>query len=135
MALLGEDVGLADLLEVDDIITRPNNIAGVDIPIFIALPIQVKPYDLFSSPLWLDRALAELIKLMRIKAENLIIQRQYLLLEQELRLTSQRVNLFEKIKIPQAMEQIRTIAIYLADQQAAAVGWARIAKNKIREAT
>ena len=131
--LLGEDVDLTGLLEVEEIISRPDNIAGVELPVFVELPVRIRPYDLLSTPLWLDRALAQLVKIMNLQAKKLICQEQYRLLELELRLTAQRVNLFEKVKIPQTLEQVRAITIYLADQQAAAVGWARIAKKKIRE--
>ena len=54
-------------------------------------------------------------------------------LEQELRITTQRVNLFEKIKIPECQDNIRVIRIYLGDQQANAVGVGKVAKKKIEE--
>ncbi|MFW8602315.1 V-type ATP synthase subunit D [Desulfobacterota bacterium M19] len=133
-ALMGEEQGLADMFEVGKTVTRSDNIAGVDVPVFVELPVRVKPYDLVSSPLWLDRAAVDLAQLMKLRAVKMVVQEQYRLLEVELRLTAQRVNLFDKVKIPQTIEQIRTITIYLADQQAAAVGWARIAKKKIKEA-
>jgi V/A-type H+/Na+-transporting ATPase subunit D len=50
-----------------------------------------------------------------------------------LRLTSQRVNLFEKVKIPEAEEALRIIRIALGDQQAAEVVRAKIAKAKSLE--
>lgn len=133
-ALMGEDPGLADLLEPGEIVSRADNIAGVDLPVFVELAVRIKPYDLFSTPLWFDRALTDLAQLMKLQAEKMVIQEQYRLLEVELRLTAQRVNLFEKVKIPQTIEQVRAITVYLADQQAAAAGWARIAKKKIKEA-
>ncbi|HFQ80934.1 MAG TPA: V-type ATP synthase subunit D [Desulfobacterales bacterium] len=133
-ALMGEEQGLADLLEPGELVSRSDNIAGVDLPVFVELTVRIKPYDLFSTPLWLDRALADLTQLMNLQAEKMVVQQQYRLLEVELRLTAQRVNLFEKVKIPQIIEQVRTITVYLADQQAAAAGWARIAKKKIKEA-
>ena len=49
----------------------------------------------------------------------------------ELRITTQRVNLFEKIKIPKAEEAIRLIKIYIGDQMTNAVGRSKIAKRKI----
>ena len=55
------------------------------------------------------------------------------LLEQELRSTAQRVNLFEKVKIPEAKENIRVIGIYLGDQQTSAVVRGKIAKKKLQE--
>lgn len=54
-------------------------------------------------------------------------------LEQELRSTAQRVNLFEKVKIPEAKENIRVIGIYLGDQQTSAVVRGKIAKKKLQE--
>ena len=55
------------------------------------------------------------------------------LLEKELRSTSQRVNLFEKVKIPEAKENIRIIGVYLGDQQTAAVVRGKISKKKLVE--
>ena len=60
-----------------------------------------------------------------------ILARQAELLGEELRITSQRVNLFEKVKIPETRENIRMIQIYLGDEQTAAVVRGKIAKNKL----
>ena len=59
-----------------------------------------------------------------------LAEEQLQLIEQELRVVAQRVNLFEKVKIPEARENIRRIQIYLGDQQTNAVGRAKIAKEK-----
>ena len=59
------------------------------------------------------------------------LQEQMDLLGKELRTTSQRVNLFEKVKIPEAKENIRRISIYLGDQDTSAVVRGKIAKRKL----
>ena len=51
-------------------------------------------------------------------------------IEEELRTVTQRVNLFEKVKIPGAQENIRRINIYIGDQQTNSVGRSKIAKAK-----
>ena len=56
-----------------------------------------------------------------------------MILKRELRITAQRVNLFEKVKIPEAEDAIRRIKIYIGDQMANAVGRCKIAKRKIEE--
>ena len=61
------------------------------------------------------------------------LRQRVTLLERELRATAQRVNLFEKVKIPEAKENIRVIGIYLGDQQTSAVVRAKIAKKKLQE--
>jgi V/A-type H+-transporting ATPase subunit D len=82
-------------------------------------------------PLWVDRAVEELKQIFRIITELQILEKQMDLLKEELRITSQRVNLFEKVKIPEARHNIRVIQIYMGDQQTAAVVRGKIAKNKI----
>lgn len=68
---------------------------------------------------------------MALDLEAQVLDEQVRLLGQELRTTSQRVNLFEKVKIPETLENIRKISIYLADQQVNAVVRSKIAKRKI----
>ena len=52
------------------------------------------------------------------------------MLSAELRTTSQRVNLFEKVKIPECKENIRKIGIMLGDLDTSAVARSKIAKKK-----
>ena len=65
------------------------------------------------------------------REEIAVIKKGLVILRQELRVTTQRVNLFEKVKIPEASEAIRLIKIYIGDQMANAVGRSKIAKRKI----
>ncbi len=135
ISLPGEDVGLSDLIVLKEIETSVENIAGVDIPVFIKAHIDIKRYDLFIYPLWVDKAVGIISNMISLQAEESVLTERLRLLEQELNITSQRVNLFEKVKIPEAKVAIRQISIFLGDQQAAAVGWARIAKKKIQGVT
>ena len=115
------------------IITHPKNIAGIDIPVFDTLEFDAADYDLFITPLWTDAAIEALRAVIILKREISIIEQGILLLRHEMRITSQRVNLFEKVKIPLAEENIRLIKIYIGDQMANAVGRCKIAKRKIEE--
>jgi len=54
-----------------------------------------------------------------------------MLRKEELRTTTQRVNLFEKKLIPELRENIRKIKIFLGDEETAAVGRAKLAKGKL----
>ena len=113
--------------------THFKNIAGVDIPVFDALKFDTDEYDLFSTPLWIDAAIEALRETIILRKEILVRQEGIDVLRHELRITTQRVNLFEKVKIPQAEEDIRLIKIYIGDQMANAVGRCKIAKRKIEE--
>jgi len=127
---LAKDV--ADIIKVGRWDTAIRNIAGIDTPVFVGLVFQPVEYDLFSTPPWFDEAAQAVQKLAEFALRRELLEEQLRLIEQELRVTTQRVNLFEKVKIPEARENIRRIQIYLGDQQANAVGRAKIAKTKCR---
>lgn len=110
------------------------NIAGTDLPIFEGVEFGSAEYDLFITPLWVDTALELLRALVSLREEIGILEKGIGILRHELRITTQRVNLFEKVKIPEAEEAIRVIKIYLGDQMSNAVGRSKIAKKKIEEA-
>ena len=63
-----------------------------------------------------------------------MLRRQRELVQEELHTTGQRVNLFEKVKIPECKENIRVIRIFIGDEQTAAVVRGKIAKSRTPEA-
>ena len=119
------------LARFTEIRTSEMNIAGVAIPVFDSVIFPEADYSLFSTPAWVDAALLDLREVNNCKAKLEILQRQYELLQAELTKIIQRVNLFEKVKIPEARDNIRRIRIRLGDRMASAVGRAKIAKNKL----
>jgi V/A-type H+-transporting ATPase subunit D len=131
VALLAEEVGLETLIALERVEVRWDNIAGVPVPVFVQAHLCAAPYDLFVTPPWVDRAVESLRALLVLQAEATVLEEQARRLARELRLTAQRVNLFEKIKIPEAQDHIRRLAIYLGDQQTAAFGWALESKRKL----
>jgi len=129
--LFAEDVGIKELIKLDNVITTDDNIAGIDIPVFKEAQFKIKEYDLLSTPLWVDFGVDAIKRLSTLKLEFLVFEKQIELISEELRVTTQRVNLFEKVKIPEARENIRRINIVLGDMQTAAVVTGKIAKRKI----
>jgi V/A-type H+-transporting ATPase subunit D len=123
------------LLAVTAVRTSPGNIAGVEIPVFEGADFALADYDLFTVPLWVDSALNRLKKVLLLDLEAGILDVQIERLAAELRTTTQRVNLFEKVKIPESEEAIRRIRIYLGDQQTAQVVRGKIAKRKVERST
>jgi V/A-type H+-transporting ATPase subunit D len=116
------------------IITSKKNIAGVDVSVFEQADFNPAEYDLFLIPLWVDTGLELLRDMVSLQEEIRVTEKGISVLQHELRITTQRVNLFEKIKIPGAKEAIRVIKIYIGDQMTNAVGRSKIVKNRIEEA-
>jgi len=132
---LPEDKSIGKLIKVKTIVLDEGNIAGVKVPIFKALQFEEIEYDLREYPLWVDSAIFALRDIAKYGALISTLEKRIELLSKELRVTSQRVNLFEKVKIPETKENIRVIGIYLQDQQTAAVVRGKIAKKKLVRAS
>ena len=129
--IFDEEKKLDQLVQPDKVIVKEDNIAGVKIPAFEELTFKDINYDVDDYPLWVDTAVFKLREIARLDALVSTLKKQTELLEAELRTTSQRVNLFEKVKIPEAKENIRVIQVYLGDQQTAAVVRGKISKKKL----
>lgn len=110
---------------------RYENIAGVEVPYYEDIVFDELSYSLFDTPPWVDSAIIGLRGLSVASAKIIVVQEKKAALEKELREVSIRVNLFEKILIPRSLRNIKTIKVFLGDQQLAAVSQAKVAKNKI----
>ena len=121
---------LAGLVKVKSVNTGMANVAGVTIPTFESIETDVKEVDAWSTPAWVDNAVDTTTQILSLQCERSIYQEQKALIEKELQLTSQRVNLFEKVKIPECREAIRKIKIAIGDEQTAAVTRGKIAKGR-----
>ena len=122
---------LENLVQPDTVISTTENIAGVRVPLFEELTFKDIPYDVDDYPLWVDTAVVKLREIARLDALVKTMRTRVECLEKELRTTSQRVNLFEKVKSPEAKENIRVIGVYLGDQQTNAVVRGKISKKKL----
>ena len=126
-----EERSISHLVKVKEVKKTKGNIAGVEVPVFQSLVFEDVPYDLRVYPLWVDKAIVALGEIARYDALIETLKERIRLLDKELRTTTQRVNLFEKVKIPEAKENIRKIGIYLQDQQTSAGVRGKIAKKKL----
>ncbi|MBQ8210115.1 MAG: V-type ATP synthase subunit D [Clostridia bacterium] len=132
IAVFSEESAFPDgIITVSNIRKGTGNIAGVTIPVFEGADFSRGDYDLYETPLWVDIAADHMEKAMSLDLEAEVLDEQVRLLEKELLSTSQRVNLFEKVKIPETEENIKKISIYMADQQVSAVVRSKISKRKI----
>ena len=133
IAVFGEQEAFTkDMVTVKNIKKGTGNIAGVTIPIYEGADFSRGDYDLYETPLWVDMAADRMEKALSLDLEAEVLDEQVRLLSQELRTTTQRVNLFEKVKIPQAKANIKKISVYLGDEQTAAVVRSKISKKKLQ---
>ena len=133
IAVFGEQEAFTkDMVTVKNIKKGTGNIAGVTIPIYEGADFSRGDYDLYETPLWVDMAADRMEKALSLDLEAEVLDEQVRLLSQELRTTTQRVNLFEKVKIHEAKANIKKISVYLGDEQTAAVVRSKISKKKLQ---
>ena len=121
---------LSGLVKVKSVNTSMANIAGVAIPTFESIETEVKEVDMWDTPAWIDNAVEATEKVLSLQCQRAVYEEQRRLVSIELQQTSQRVNLFEKVKIPDCKEAIRVIKIALGDEQTAQVTRGKIAKSR-----
>jgi len=131
--LFAEPQPFSQYLKLEAVHYDEQNIAGVAVPTLGRVEWREAVPDLHLTPSWLEDALESLKAALTLQLRRRVLNEQHHLLSAELRVTTQRVNLFEKVKIPEARDNIRIIRIALGDLQAAGVVRAKIAKAKTVE--
>ncbi len=120
-------------IEVENVVVKMENIAGLDIPVYEKVIFAEYSYPLFDASVWAPSAIEALRLLIEMRERLKVARQKKELLEAELRAVSIRVNLFEKIMIPRITDNIKRIKIFLSDQQLASIAQAKVAKQKIAE--
>jgi len=128
--LADKEFRLAGLVHLQSYNVIEQNMVGVKLPFLDSVECAVADYSRLSTPPWVD-ALVQRLKdatEQRLRAE--IAAERLRILEIAVRRITQRVNLFEKILIPTAKQNIQKIRIYLGDAERASVIISKLAKKK-----
>jgi V/A-type H+-transporting ATPase subunit D len=123
-----EDV-LRPFVEIRQVRVSMHNVAGLKIPLFQEVVFEDLSYSAFATAYSFEIVLKHLREAIRLREKLRILLSQERILAEGFRKTSQRINLYEQRLIPECREALRKIAVYLQDQQAAAVGVAKVAKR------
>lgn len=136
LSLLPEELpfSLVQLVRARDLVLGEKSIAGVRVPMLDKVVFTDVQVPRFGVPPWVVRACSKLRDFVKLHAEINVVREQFRLISHELRKATQKVNLFEKVLIPETKEAIRRIQIALGDQQVAAVCRGKIAKGKQKAA-
>jgi V/A-type H+-transporting ATPase subunit D len=124
---------LEKLIRVQEVEIVEENLVGTRLPVAKAVRFTLAEYSRMVMPFWVDLLVDNLRKIAEQKILLQVRQQRVRLLEHAARRITQRVNLFEKVLIPQSEAGIRKIVIFLSDQERAAVVRSKIAKNKAGE--
>lgn len=131
LPMLGnEELDLNGLVRVKHVELGRENVVGTWLPTLQDIQVEIRRYGYISKPHWLEPLTEALTASARLRIEAMVAERRVALLNAAVRTVTQRVNLFDKVLIPQTREHIKRIRIALSDAERAAVVRSKIAKKK-----
>ncbi len=121
------------LITVDDVKVSQTKIAGVKIPVLKEVVFTVHDFDLFSSPFWIVDGIQILKELTTLGLEREFYLQKMRLLDRARKKTTQKVNLYEKVQIPDYETAIRKIKRFLEDEENLSKSAQKIVKKRQEE--
>lgn len=106
-----------DLIEIEETVLTQKKIAGVRIPIFSEVRFKPPEVFWFNQYVWVSEAIIELKELTTLQIETRVLELQLQTLERERKRTTQKVNLYEKVQIPEIENGIKKIKRFLEDEE------------------
>jgi len=128
--LANRHVPLEGLVTLKEAVRGEQNLSGTRLPVLVDVEIDLAPYSLLARPHWVDPYVKGMQDLLRLKLERDVARERVSRLMEAETVISRRVNLFEKVLIPEAERNIRKIRMALADAERDAVVRAKISKRK-----
>ena len=104
-----------EIFSLKEVILNVVKIAGVKTPELKQIDYEVANFSRFSSPIWLNGGIVILKQITEIICQMEIAEKKLGILEYARKKTTQKVNLYEKVQIPEFSEAIRKIKRYLED--------------------
>lgn len=123
-------IDLGGLFRVSRLRMAEENAVGVRLPVLQSVDFEVALYSMLAKPFWVDFLVDAGKHLVELRLRSQVAEERVRLLAEAVRTVTQRVNLFEKVLIPTAEDNIRKINIFLADAQRVSVVRSKIAKAK-----
>ena len=126
--LANREMDVSGLVRLESVRVGEENVVGVRVPVLEGIDWAVADYSLLAKPHWVDAVVAELQAVAELWARVQLARKRVGILAQAERRITQRVNLFEKILIPTAEQNIKRIRIFLGDAERDAVVRAKLSK-------
>ncbi len=119
-----------ELVKKDKVKLRYQKIAGIKTPELDELTFNVKAFFVFGSPKWFLDGIQVLKSLITLVIEKEIVKQKMEMLEYARKKTTQKVNLYEKVQIPDHESAILKIKRFLEDEENLSKASQKIVKNR-----
>ncbi len=123
-------IDLTGLVTIESVEIGEQNVVGARLPVVRDLKVKTAPYAMLAKPFWIDFLIEHLKEMCILKIHHQVRRERVQRLDRQVRKITQRVNLFDKVLIPKAKENIKRIRIGLGEQERSAVVRSKLAKKK-----
>jgi V/A-type H+-transporting ATPase subunit D len=106
------------------------SVVGVKVPVLARVEYDLAEYSFISTPAWVDELVVRLKEVIGLRLNAAVAGKRVRALEHAVRRVTQRVNLFDRILIPDAKRKIRKIQVFLGDLERDAVIRSKLAKRR-----
>ena len=125
---------LSGLVRVQRVDVAEEDVLGLHLPALRDVEFVTAEYSLLATPFWMDALVTCLKEVVTYRIRLQVYRQRVTRMQGAVRRLAQRVNLFEKVLIPDAKQNVAHIQIFLSDIARAAVVTSKIAKAKhVRE--
>ena len=100
---------------IKQLITQPVKIAGITVPELKEIIWDIREFSKFNKPVWVTTGIRLLKELATDVARMDVLRKAIDILDRARRKTTQKVNLYEKVQIPEYSDAILKIKRYLED--------------------
>ena len=124
----------SDIIKSVKINLNAMKIAGIKTPVLEHVIFDIKPFSFFSSPAWLPSGFVLLKKCKKLQIQIEVAKRKVKIMEHARKKTTQKVNLYEKVQIPEYQNAIQKINRFLEDEDNLAKSSQKILKARLLQA-
>jgi len=118
------------LVTVREVKMSSKKIAGTKTPVLEDVIFDIKDFSMYNKPSWFLEGVELLESLSRIGIEMEVFRKKMELLDYARKKTTQKVNLYEKVQIPEYQMAINKIKRFLEDQENLSKSAQKIVKKR-----
>ncbi|MEQ8351097.1 MAG: V-type ATP synthase subunit D [Leptospiraceae bacterium] len=119
-----------DLVRIENVDIQNRNIAGVSLPELQAIDFQVRDFSYFAGRGWVAEGVRVVKTLNEINVRIQLTEQTVEILHYARKKTTQKVNLYEKVQIPEYRDALRKIKGFLEDQENLSRAAQKIVKSR-----
>lgn len=126
-----------EVVKIRNVNSEQKNIAGVKVSILTGIDFDIENVSMFNMPSWIRLAISMFERLMTIQVKIEMTENRLNALAYARKKTTQKVNLYEKVQIPEYKTAIIKIKRYMEDEENLSKSSQKIVKerNRAKEAS